>query len=161
MASRPEAFTPPSMRPMTGADLPRVEFIERAGQAAPWSRGIFRDCLEAGYDCRVILDGDGIIGFVVVSSVLDEAHLLNIVLDTPWQGYGIARQVLKTLLDQLARRGITLVYLEVREGNTPARTLYDRLGFRENGFRHNYYRTAEGGRESAVLMVKELASVHK
>lgn len=148
-------------RPMAVDDLALVETIERRGQDAPWSRRIFRDCLDVGYDCRMILCDDQRIGFVIVSRVLDEAHLLNIVLDENWQGRGIARQVLSRLMDELARTGISLLYLEVRESNTPARRLYEKLGFRISGYRERYYRTREGGRENAVLMTRQLVADHK
>ena len=143
-------------RPMAPADLALVEAIEREGQDAPWSGRIFRDCLDVGYDCRMILRGREPVGFVIVSRVLDEAHLLNIVLDGSWRGRGIAREVLVGLQQDLIERGMSLFYLEVRESNTPARRLYERLGFRVTGFRERYYRTRDGGREDAVLMSKQL-----
>ena len=43
------------------------------------------------------------------------------------------------------------VHLEVRESNTTARRLYQRLGFREDGLRKNYYTEPV---EAAVLMTK-------
>ena len=142
-------------------DLPLVEAIEQDGQDAPWSHRIFRDCLDVGYDCRMVLEDDQRIGFVIVSRVLDEAHLLNIVLHRDWRGLGIAAEVLSTVMEELRHDGIGLLYLEVRESNTPARRLYEKLGFRSNGFRQNYYRTATGDREDAILMSRPLAPDHK
>lgn len=141
---------------MTEADLDAVMAWEKAGQAAPWTRRVFRDCLAAGYDCRMIGIGDETVGFVIVSRVLDESHLLNIVIDHRWRGHGIARRVLEDLLAELAAERISLMFLEVRESNLAARRLYEQLGFHENGFRHGYYHTADGDRESAVLMMVEL-----
>ena len=148
-------------RPMTEADLALVEAIEREGQDAPWSGRIFRDCLAVGYDCRMILREREPVGFVIVSRVLDEAHLLNIVLDGSWRGRRIAREVLVGLERELIQQGMSLLYLEVRESNTPARRLYERLGFRISGFRERYYCTRDGGREDAVLMSKQLAPDHR
>ena len=50
-----------------------------------------------------------------------------------------------------AARGIHIVHLEVRESNGSARRLYQRLGFKEDGFRKNYYTEPV---ENAVLMTK-------
>ena len=47
--------------------------------------------------------------------------------------------------------GIHIVLLEVREGNGTARRLYERLGFKEDGLRKNYYTDPT---ENAVLMTK-------
>ncbi len=147
-----------TIRPMTMADLALVEAIEREGQDAPWSRRIFEDCLNVGYDCRIILRDRERVGFVIVSRVMDEAHLLNIVLDASWRGRGIAREVLTMLQQELVQKDMSLFYLEVRESNTAARRLYENLGFRISGFRERYYRTRDGGREDAVLMSKQLAA---
>lgn len=147
-------------RPMAAEDLDLVEAIEREGQDAPWSRQIFQDCLDVGYDCRMILRGREPVGFVIVSRVLDEAHLLNIVLDGSWRGRGIARDVLIALQQELFDQGASLFFLEVRESNTPARRLYEQLDFHISGFRQRYYRTRDGGREDAVLMSKQLMADH-
>jgi ribosomal-protein-alanine N-acetyltransferase len=146
---------------MTVADLALVEAIEREGQDAPWSRRIFEDCMNVGYDCRIILRERERVGFVIVSRVLDEAHLLNIVLDASWRARGIAREVLTMLQEELIQQGLSLLYLEVRESNTAARRLYEKLGFRISGFRERYYRTRDGGREDAVLMSKQLVADHR
>ena len=47
--------------------------------------------------------------------------------------------------------GIHIVHLEVREGNGTARRLYERLGFKEDGLRRDYYTDPT---ENAVLMTK-------
>ena len=47
--------------------------------------------------------------------------------------------------------GIHMVHLEVREGNGNARRLYERLGFKEDGLRKDYYTDPT---ENAVLMTK-------
>ena len=48
----------------------------------------------------------------------------------------------------------TVCYLEVRESNTAARTLYESLGFVQTGYRPRYYSQPE---EAAVLMTAQLA----
>ena len=53
----------------------------------------------------------------------------------------------------LSERGVADVYLEVRVSNTPARTLYEKLGFRAVGVRKKYYRLPV---EDAVVMKKQL-----
>jgi ribosomal protein S18 acetylase RimI-like enzyme len=55
MATVPKELPLPQLaiRRMTEADVPAVVAAERAGYPFPWSEGIFRDCLRAGYLCRV------------------------------------------------------------------------------------------------------------
>ena len=55
--------------------------------------------------------------------------------------------------EEAKKLGMAVLYLEVRESNTPARALYKSLGFEENGIRKNFY---EHPVEHAVLMSKTL-----
>lgn len=58
----------------------------------------------------------------------------------PWRRQGLGRRVMAELATYAARQGVRQVYLQVAEGNTPARSLYDRLGFETH---HTYaYRIA-------------------
>src|SRR5699024_9744660 len=56
-----------------------------------------------------------------------------------------------SMLRMAGMQGIRTVHLEVRESNTTARRLYQRLGFREDGLRKNYYTEPV---EAAALMTK-------
>ena len=47
-------------RTMTSADLPQVTDIERRSYEFPWSHGVFRDCLLAGYTCVALDRGQGV-----------------------------------------------------------------------------------------------------
>ena len=62
---------------------------------------------------------------------------------------GVATRLLRASLDALD--DVDKVILEVRAGNTAARALYERMGFRTVGYRAEYYATSQG-REDALLM---------
>ena len=147
------------LRKLTSLDLDRVLAIEEACQLTPWTRGNFRDCLRSGYRCRVATVDGVPAAFMILSSVLDETHLLNIAVAPAWQRRGLARWMLEQALDDAQAEGMSVLYLEVRASNHGARRLYERLGFRECGRRKNYYRTTDG-HEDAVLMWVELLT-HK
>ena len=61
----------------------------------------------------------------------------------------MATRLLRASLDALD--DVDKVILEVRAGNTAARALYERMGFRTVGYRAEYYATSQG-REDALLM---------
>ena len=65
---------------------------------------------------------------------------------------GIAKEMITSLFDALSGESDAL-FLEVREGNFAARTLYASLGFFEVGMRRAYYKNPT---ENAVLYKKEL-----
>lgn len=58
------------------------------------------------------------------------ARVLSIAVHPAQRGKGIARELLKRGLSYLEGRGVDKVRLEVRPGNTPARTMYEGLGFK-------------------------------
>lgn len=153
----PELPPPLRLRPMQERDLAAVALLEARSQFSPWSEQVFRECLTEGYLCQVATDhADSLVAFVVIYRVLDEAHLLNIAVAPEWQRRGVARAVLRAVMNRL-RPDTRCLFLEVRESNQPARALYQQLGFVSVGMRRDYYRTADG-REHAVLMRCELAS---
>ena len=61
------------------------------------------------------------------------------------------------LVSRLGERGIARITLDVAEDNAPARALYDRLGFAEDGRRPNYYTTGRDIPAAAILMSRNLS----
>lgn len=146
---------PVSLRALRESDLNAVMAIELRGYPLPWTRGIFIDCLRAGYP-GLAMERDGLlIGYGVLSIAADEAHVLNICIDPLAQSRGLGRQLLRALVQLAADRGAQRVFLEVRPSNTPALALYHSEGFNEIGRRPRYYPAAQG-REDAVVMAIEL-----
>lgn len=143
------------LRPMSNEDIDTVARIEAVVHPVPWSPQAFRDCLKAGYLCDAIIRDDEVVGYQVVSEVLDEAHLLNIAVAPALQRRGLAWAALRHTVERCRSHGMTIFYLEVRESNAPALALYQHLGFVVTGRRKAYYRCATG-REDAVLMMKVL-----
>lgn len=145
-----------SLRPMREADLEAVMRIEERAYPFPWTRGIFRDCMRADYAMWVQeLDGS-IVGYGVLSIVLDEAHVLNLCTDAQAESRGLGRHMLRAMLRLARAGGAQRVFLEVRPSNMRAIKLYDAAGFNEIGRRPRYYPAPGNGREDAVVMAKEL-----
>ena len=143
------------LRAMSTDDLGDVIGNEQDSYSHPWSEGIMRDCLRVGYSCWVCeLDGV-VVGHAVMSVAVGEAHLLNICIAPPWQGRGLGRLLLRRLYRVAGENNADTVFLEVRESNTGARTLYEDEGFVEIGQRRGYY-PAERGREDAIVYARTL-----
>lgn len=141
---------------MRESDLDTIMDIERRGYPFPWTRGIFRDCLQAGYPGLVAERGPEMVGYGMVSVAADEAHLLNVCIDPSWQSRGHGRLLLRTLVQLVRDRGAQRVFLEVRPSNAGAIALYQSEGFNEIGRRPRYY-PAQNGREDALVMAMELS----
>jgi len=144
-----------ALRPLRESDLNAVMAIEVRGYPYPWTRGIFIDCLRAGYP-GLAMEQDGLlVGYALLSIAADEAHLLNICVDPLSQTRGLGRQLLRAMVALARDRRAQRIFLEVRPSNTPALGLYESEGFNEIGRRPRYYPAADG-REDALVMAMEL-----
>jgi len=139
---------------MTENDLTSVMLIEEQIYTHPWSRTIFSDCLQTGYECRVYEDASVILAYSVMSAAAGEAHLLNLGVHPQHQGKGLGRFVLRQVIEHAGEKADTL-FLEVRASNRVARRLYESEGFNEIGQRFNYY-PADKGREDALVFARPL-----
>ena len=142
--------------PMNERDLDTVSALEASLQAFPWSRGNFADSLAVGHSVWVLRLGGDLIGFSVVMSVIDEAHLLNIGVGPRYQGQGYGARMLRHAMENARLNHATKLFLEVRPSNERAVQLYRHFGFRQIGQRKSYY-PATIGREDALIFDKELA----
>lgn len=142
-------------RPASPDEAERMAALEARVASWPWSARQYRDSL-AGPHRGIVLEQDGqAVGQILLMCVLDEAEILNIAIDLPWQGRGLGRSLLDHALQTLSASGIRRVFLEVRESNHAAQALYTRRGFRRCGLRKHYYPGVDG-REHAILMEIEL-----
>lgn len=140
-------------RAMTVGDLDTVLSVEVRCYSFPWTRGNFVDSLAAGYLAEMRLDAQGgCIGYCVAMPGFEEMHLLNLTVAPAFQRQGHARAMLERLAGQARERGDHKLWLEVREGNEPARQLYRQFGFETVGRRKDYYPAPRGLREDAMVM---------
>jgi Fur family ferric uptake transcriptional regulator len=89
-------------------------------------------------------------GLIVGRVAADEAEILTLGVAGDRRRLGIARRLVERLCEVAAERGAWRLYLEVAEGNSAARALYARLGFREVGRRPGYYVHAGAPPEDAI-----------
>lgn len=129
--------------------------IEQRAYPFPWTRGIFRDCLLAGYPAWLLQEQGAAIGYGVISLAADEAHVLNICIAPERQGRGQGRELLRMLTRMARDMGAVRIFLEVRPSNPKAIALYHSEGFNEIGRRPRYY-PSHSGREDALVMAMEL-----
>lgn len=141
--------------PMRAEDVAAVLAIEQRLQDFPWTRGNFDDSLTSGYDCRLMREASRLLGFAVLTSMLDEAQLLNIGIVPERQREGLGGRFLEHLFDHLRSRGVARIFLEVRPSNVAGLALYRRHGFAQVGVRNDYY-PARQGREAALVLAREL-----
>lgn len=116
--------------------------IERRVSDRPWPATLMKDALSRAHTqvwgLRNETTGD-LIGFAVVSLVADEAELLLIAIDLPYQRQGYGSGLLSFVLQEAYKKGAISCFLEVSESNQAAQALYSRYGFKLNYIRSQYY----------------------
>jgi len=140
-----------SFRPMQLTDIDAVMQIEPTIYSHPWTRGNFSDSIHSGYSAWMMMQGQHIVGYALMMLVLDEAHLLNLSIDKPFQKQGFGKMLIEKMCKIAKQYKAANMFLEVRASNIAAIALYENVGFNEMSIRRNYY-PAHGGREDAVLM---------
>ncbi len=149
----------PRIAPLGTEAAPRLAAIHAAAFTRPWSpleferllgeRGVIADGLFLGSAAKPS-------GFVLSRLVIDEAEILTIAIAPEARGKGHAGPLLARHLDELSRKGVAKVHLEVEEGNGPALALYRRIRFREVGRREGYYQKPDGSKVAALTMALDL-----
>ena len=145
------------IRPMKPDDLPHVSDIERRSYDFPWSHGVFRDCLLAGYQCAVLERNDEVAGYSILSVAAGEAHILNLCVDPSYRSHGYGEKLLDDILFRARTASVREIFLEVRPSNVHAIALYKKKGFHQVANRPAYYQAHEG-REDAAVLAKKLTA---
>lgn len=145
-------------RPVRAAELAALAALEREAFADPWSEKSLREEYAAAQaegpqswprlfaGCRP--DGELLV-YSLSRLLFDELELYRIAVRRDFRGRGLAAAHLRALGERGRRCGARKLTLEVREGNRPARRLYEKLGFGQVGRRPAYY--SDTG-EAALLL---------
>jgi ribosomal-protein-alanine N-acetyltransferase len=139
------------VRAMTSADLPDVVAIENEAFSTPWQAATFEGLIgREGLELLTFADpDDGVIGYAVLWCIMDQGELANIAIRPGLRGKGLGARLLAEVVEICRRKSVKSLYLEVRESNLAAISLYERFGFRDVGRRKDYYRNP---REDARVM---------
>lgn len=136
--------------PLQEGHLPAILEIERQVNGSPWSEKSFRNEIDHRHGIfRVALENGEVVGYGGLWLVIDEAHVTNVAIAPTHQRRGIGRRLMIQLLEGAKTAGMTCATLEVRAGNAPALSLYEKLGFERSAVRRGYY---PDNKEDAVVM---------
>lgn len=129
-----------------------VELVQNASDFA-WSpeniEGSFRSINDQSFVLYSSSRND-VLAYAVIHTVLDESHLLNLVVDKKQQGKGLGSYFIKQLIKFLKNQNQHSLLLEVRASNAAAIKLYENIGFQLDGTRKDYYPKGKA-REDARL----------
>ena len=144
-----------TLRLATVGDLDAICALEDACFSDPWSREAF----EAAFGnpiCRfhVAEDGGEVIGYALFSILYEDAEIMSIAVDPARRRCGVGSAMLRRIIECAKIADAETLFLEVREGNEAARSMYRGFGFEEIRKIRNYYRRPV---EDAIVMRLSLA----
>ncbi len=93
-----------------------------------------------------------LVGFCVVSVVLDEGEVLMCAVHPTYQKQGIGSLLVSRMLEDCRRRNVVNFFLEVDVSNVAAQKLYEKHGFQVVGKRKAYYERLDGTFNDALIM---------
>lgn len=138
------------IRIMKPEDAAQAAVIEKEVFSLPWSEKSFYDALLKEDNIYVVAqEGEKIAGYAGVWGVFGEADITNVCVAPDFRRKGIAEEMLKFLIAEGRKKKIDIFFLEVRESNHAAISLYEKLGFQRIGMRKNFY---EKPVENGVVM---------
>jgi len=152
-----------SFNKFNSVEIPSVLSIEEQNSDYPWSQLQFTTSIENSNNlcyCRS-LNGKTI-GYLIAMLAEDTADILNIGIDTDFQRKGYGTALLNHLIEELRKRDIGEIFLEVRAGNKSAIQFYKRQGFEEISVRKNYYTKNsknQSHREDGIIMSIKIPSI--
>ena len=142
---------------MTEHDLLEVVEIEEASGLSRWGWAAYYAELQSRNRVLMLIartarhnhEFERIAGYIVAREVAGEVHINNVAVRAQYRRRGIGEELLKRTLDLGQQLGATTAFLEVREGNLAAQSLYRKCGFLPVAIRSGYYSEP---REDAVVM---------
>jgi [ribosomal protein S18]-alanine N-acetyltransferase len=151
-----------SIRAAASTDLPAMMALQKhAATAAHWSVEQYEALFRASSPARIALVVEEknqeaenqqceaeVQGFVIARAVGVEWEIENIAVAGPARRRGLGTRLLGEFLNLAKGRGGEAVFLEVRESNHAARSLYEKWAFTEAGHRKKYYKDPQ---EDAIL----------
>jgi [ribosomal protein S18]-alanine N-acetyltransferase len=155
--SQPPAFTIRAYRPISEDAAFAAALLRESKGAAPWPESTLQPASFAtastfAFFCE---HAGKPTGFIIGRQAAEEAEILNLAVSTSSRRQGQAKALVERLLLTFREHSVLGVFLEVRESNSAAITLYEKLGFRLVGRRPSYYREPI---EAALLYSKLLDS---
>ena len=141
-----------TVTPLSIDHVDQIVELQTQGFSDGWSKQSLISGIEkGGLKGSLVFQDDKLIGFVTYACNPDFCELMDILTHQDFRNQGVATLLLGDLFEK-AKATSPKIFLEVRESNIPAISLYLKHGFIKTSTRKKYY--SDG--ENAIVMEKEL-----
>ena len=141
--------------PATAANIDDIVRIEKESFSDPWSEQSFRTLVENPNALVLVAAGvDGlIVGYTAAIDGWYDGEILNVAVAADARRQGVGGLLLDSAMRTLRTKSVKRLYLEARESNTAALSLYESRGFVRVSIRRNYYRRPV---ENALVLMLDM-----
>ncbi len=127
-------------RKMTAEDVPFISRLEEETFSMPWSADSFLEMISKEDARYYVAEEDGrLLGGCGVLMIAGEGNITNVAIAPEARNRGIGTALLRHLMAEGEREGLTAYTLEVRVSNAAAIHVYEKLGFVSAGVRPGFY----------------------
>lgn len=140
---------------MSEEHLDSIMELEKNCFSEPWSEKSLKEALKnnKAHFLVAVDDVGNVLGYVGFNYVYDEGYITNVAVFPQYRRCGVARKLLKTIIDFGYENNLKFISLEVRQSNIFAISLYNSLNFLSVGTRKGFYSYPK---ENAVIMTRYL-----
>lgn len=131
-----------------------IAYLESVYFSRPWQYSDIKDAMRNDHIFFGAIDlARNLHGYGAFKMVLGEAYVDNIVVDEKYRKKGVATAIINKMIEYCIEHRASFITLEVRESNTTAISLYEKMGFEKVGVRKNFYSAPT---ENAILYTLQL-----
>ena len=139
-----------NIRTLKKEDIKKIVYLEETFLGET----LGEEMLESELDSKVTkfyvaTINEEVVWYIGRYELLNEAEVLNFVVDETYQRQGIGQMLFNKVEEDLPN--LEKMTLEVRESNTKAKNFYTKNGFKQISIRKNYYKN----NENALVLIKE------
>lgn len=143
------------IRPMLNRDILSVVEIDKKSYSQPWGvNEFYREINYNRFGRYFVVEIDKkIVGYIGSWFLGDLIHITTVAVDPEYRRRGIGEMLMNFIIDMGKGEKVKKVVLEVRVSNLVAQKLYEKLGFKIEKIKKEYY---PDNKEDAYYMVKEI-----
>lgn len=139
------------------SDASAISALELECFSLPWSEKALRETMSEPASVFYVCEDErgNILGYIGGVCALDECSVTNVCVTESVRRCGIGYALMDALELSCSRRGVSVVFLEVRESNLAAIGAYEKRGYETCGRRKGFYSKP---REDAFVYKKTLCA---
>lgn len=129
-----------------------IEIANEQFKSEAWTKSQFESEFEQNNRIFLVFtEKNKVIAYLIAMINQDEVEILDIAVKSDFQGKGVASALLNEVFDKLQKNNVKKYFLEVKEDNIKAISLYKKFLFKEIYIRKKYYKDGK----NAIIMEKK------